>query len=140
MNQRSGHLWSLLDWERGRSHLFVPVQGCKVSGRVSVGDGAPRPGEHHPCPPSSRASEPRVSEGQIVVVLSRQALPVGVLFSLTSHCYSIAVFYYKIRRRYNSIEISLNILRIIWARVSVWGYQTKIPQIPWSRAQLPDTN
>ena len=55
MNQRSGHLWSLLDWERGRSHLFVPVQGCKVSGRVSVGDGAPRPGEHHPCPPSSRA-------------------------------------------------------------------------------------
>ena len=47
MNHRSGHLWSLLD-ERGRSHLFVLVQGCKVSGRVSVGDGAPSPGEVSP--------------------------------------------------------------------------------------------
>jgi hypothetical protein len=55
MDHRSGHLWSLLDYERGRSHLFVPVQGCKVSGRVSVGDGALRLGERHPCSPSSRS-------------------------------------------------------------------------------------
>lgn len=48
MNQRGGYLWSFLDCERGRGHLFVPVQGCKVSGRVSVGDVAPRPGEATP--------------------------------------------------------------------------------------------
>ena len=63
MNQRSGHPWSLLNCERELSHLLVPVQGCKVSGRVSVGDGAPRPGEHH----LSKAAG--ASEGQIITTL-----------------------------------------------------------------------
>ncbi len=48
MCHRSGHLWDLLDCERGRSHLFVPMQGCKLSGRVSEGGGARRPGEASP--------------------------------------------------------------------------------------------
>ena len=48
MNYRSGHFWSLLDCKRGRSYLFVPLQGYKVSGRVSVGDGEPRPGKASP--------------------------------------------------------------------------------------------
>ena len=39
-----GQLWSHLDCERGRGHLF-PVPGWKVSGGVSVGEGAARPGE-----------------------------------------------------------------------------------------------
>ena len=48
MNYRSGHFWSFYDCERGRSYVFVLVQGCKVRRRVSVGDEAPRPGELSP--------------------------------------------------------------------------------------------
>ena len=48
MNYYGSYLWSHLDYKRGRSYLFVPVPGYKVSGKVSVGDGAPRPGEASP--------------------------------------------------------------------------------------------
>ena len=68
MNQRSGHLWSLLDCERGPSHLFVPVQGCKVSGRVSI-----TPAHLARALKRQAAGEPRVSEGQIVVVFEGAA-------------------------------------------------------------------
>jgi len=69
MCHRSGHLWDLLDCERERSHLFVPMQGCKLSGRVRREVEHVVRVRHHPCSPSSRAK----AAGQIVVVLYRQA-------------------------------------------------------------------
>ena len=80
INHHGGHLWSHLDYERERGHFPVPMPGDKVSGRVSVGDIAPRPGETsalgtHPARALTRQApgKPRVSEAKdLHVIVIRQ--------------------------------------------------------------------